>query len=126
MELILDKIDPKREAFDHYLYQDAAYLINIKEEDTMFFVKDVTRFKNRDVKRSLLVDPDPTSFLIAPDNGLPGSEYTAEFEMPKEYTDDYLKELAAELEHLAGERDVRKYLTEAYEIKTLLKNSKLI
>lgn len=41
-------------------------------------IKDISRFKNRDLKKSVLFDPKHINFLITPDNGLPCYEYLAE------------------------------------------------
>jgi len=43
-------------------------------------VKDISRFKNRPVKRSFLADPKPLNFLMTPESGLPVVPYNAEFE----------------------------------------------
>jgi len=41
-------------------------------------VKDVSRFKNRDPKHTILIDPNPINFLLTPDNGLPITPFNAE------------------------------------------------
>ena len=43
-------------------------------------IKDISRFKNRDIKRSVLLDPKPLNFLLNPENGLPCVEYNAELD----------------------------------------------
>ena len=42
-------------------------------------LKDITRFKTtRDMRRSLLLDPNPLNFMLSPENGLPLVGYNAE------------------------------------------------
>ena len=52
-------------------------------------VKDITRFKNRDLSKSVLLDPKPTNFLLSPENGIPVVPYNAEIEFPDEERDPY-------------------------------------
>ena len=80
--LLLDKIDPKREVFQYCLYQNACYVFEKKDEDIYMMIKDVTRFRNRDLRRTLLLDPKPLNFLLAPENGIPVIEYNAEMDFP--------------------------------------------
>ena len=72
-------VDPDREVFKTVLYQNACYLFEIKDEEILYLVKDITRFKNRDIRRSVILDPKPTNYMMAPENSLPTFEYTAEY-----------------------------------------------
>ena len=63
-------------------------------------VKDISRFPNRNIKRSVLLDPKPLNFLITPENGLPCIEYNAEIEMPEGEKDPYLMTLIEEIEKI--------------------------
>jgi 2-hydroxy-3-keto-5-methylthiopentenyl-1-phosphate phosphatase len=50
-ERILNILDPK-----YQLYQNACYIFEVKEENLLFLIKDISRFRNRNIKRSLLLD----------------------------------------------------------------------
>jgi hypothetical protein len=62
------------------LYQKACYIFEKKDEDLSMMIKDVSRFRNRDIKKSILLDPKALNFLLTPENGLPCIEYTAEMD----------------------------------------------
>ena len=74
---LLKIIDPNREVFDHVLYQNACYSFVKEDEDIHFLIKDISRFKNRNIRRSILADSKPLNFLMTPDNGLPVMPYDA-------------------------------------------------
>jgi len=40
-------------------------------------VKDISRFRNRDIRRSVLLDSKPINFMMTPENAIPVMEYTA-------------------------------------------------
>jgi hypothetical protein len=71
-------VDPHREVFKTVLNQNACYLFEIKEESILYLIKDISRFRNRDIRRSVLLDPKPINFMMAPENSIPVFEYTAE------------------------------------------------
>ena len=129
-ELLLDLVDPKREVFEHRLYQNACYVFEKKDEDIFYMIKDITRFKNvRDMKRSVLIDPNPLNFILGPENGLPMVAYTAELHTTGTEKDEYLigmTDIIKELVNLPGDGDVRQYLKENYGVRQVLKNSKLL
>lgn len=87
--MMLKLIDPKGEIFPVRLYQPACHVFEKKDEDIFMMVKDITRFKNRDPKKSILLDPQPINFLLSPENGLPAIPYNAEMEIEEE-KDNYL------------------------------------
>ena len=53
---ILKIIDPKREVFKTVLHQNACYVFEIEDEDILYLIKDVSRFRNRDIRRTVLLD----------------------------------------------------------------------
>lgn len=97
------------------------------DEDINFLVKDISRFKNRDLARSVIFDPRPLNFIMTPDNGFPIVPYTAEFENPDQVVkDEYLLSVIEDLKTLRKEDDVRSWLNESFKVRQTLKNSKLI
>jgi TFIIF-interacting CTD phosphatase-like protein len=105
--------------------------LKIPNENVLELVKDISRFQNRNLKRSILMDPKMTSFILTPDNGYPVMPYTAEYdkvgpggiEIEK---DEYLKMIIDELEYMKNLPDVRPYLQESFRIRQTLKSAKLI
>ena len=77
-------LDPEREIFKTCLYQNACYKFEIKEDNILYMIKDISRFKNRDIRRSILLDPKPVNYIMTPENSMPVFEYTAEFDGGKE------------------------------------------
>jgi TFIIF-interacting CTD phosphatase-like protein len=88
-------------------------------------IKDITRFKNRDMKKSILIDSKNVNFILSPENGLPMTEYNAELEMPGE-DDPNMLAIIEEIKEIMKKDDVRTYLKETYGLRTIMKNSKLI
>lgn len=87
-----------------------------KDEDIFMMIKDITRFKNRDLKRSILLDPLPMNFLLSPENGLPAIPYNAEMEHPDE-EDNYLQYIQSVIDQYIEMEDVRPELKEQYKIR---------
>lgn len=126
-DLLLDILDPKREIFEHRLYQSACYVFEKKDEDIFYMIKDISRFKsNRDMKRSVLLDPNPLNFMLAPENGLPFVGYSAELATVMIDKDEYLLGMMEHIKDLAKHEDVRAYLRENYNVRQILKNAKLL
>lgn len=129
---LLKLVDPQQEVFKHTLYQNACYIFEVKEENLLFLIKDISRFKNRNIKRSILLDPKPSNYMMTPENCLPVLEYTAEGIKPQTLGDDddnrdpYLLSVIQELDEIKDLEDVRPTMHEKYNIRQLLKNSKLI
>lgn len=121
---LIEIIDPKREIFDHILTQDACYDFVKEDEDIHFLIKDISRFKNRDIRRSVLADSKPLNFIMTPENGLPVSPYDAENH--GQGVDEYLLALIEEIEDLRKMKDVRPYLETNYKVRQSLKSAKLI
>ena len=46
---LLRILDPKREVFKTVLYQNACYMFEVKEEDILYMMKDISRFRNRKI-----------------------------------------------------------------------------
>lgn len=82
---LLKIVDPDRQIFEHTFFRNACYLFEHREEDITVFVKDIARFKTRDIKRSVLIDAKHLSFMMTPENGLPVIAYNAEYDAEKEY-----------------------------------------
>lgn len=55
--MLLSLIDPKGEIFENRLYQGACHVFEKKDEDIFQMIKDITRFKNRDPRKTILLDP---------------------------------------------------------------------
>ena len=107
-------MDPKKEVFAHTLYQNACYTFSKGDEDISLLIKDISRFRNRDPKRSILVDPKSTNFIMTPDNGYPAVPYSAEYENvgDKNQKDEYLLAMCDEFDHMMTLDDVRPHLNE--------------
>lgn len=124
---LMEIVDPKREVFNTFLFQNACYIFEIKEENVLYLVKDISRFNNRDIKRSVLLDSKPINFMMTPENAIPVMEYNANFASEEdEKSDDYLMTLMEELDEIKEFEDVRPVLQSRYNVRELLKNSKLI
>jgi len=75
---LLRIIDPERKIFDHVLTQNACYRLFKEDDDVDHYLKDISRFKNRRLERSVLADPDALNFAMTPENGLPIMPYKGE------------------------------------------------
>ena len=65
-------------------------------------IKDISRFKNRDIRRTVLLDPKPVNYIMTPENSMPVMEYTAEYASGKnDMTDYHLLGLIEELEDVS-------------------------
>jgi len=74
-------------------------------------IKDISRFINRDPKKSILLDPNPINFLLSPENGLPIIPYNAEMNVPG-VKDNYFQQLSQFIEEFMTMDDVRPTLKE--------------
>ena len=119
-------IDPEKKIFDNILTQNACYRLYKEEEDIDHFIKDISRFKNRRMERSVLMDPDSLNFAMTPENGLPIMPYKGENHTDSDEKDKYLLTVIEEIEELRKMPDVRPYLDQEYGHRQLLKNAKLI
>ena len=126
VEALIKIIDPQRTIFDHVLAQNACYRLVKDDDDIDHFLKDISRFKNRRMERSVLADPDPLNFALTPENGLPVMPYKGENHLDSDEKDTYLLTVIEELEELREMSDVRPYLDQQYGHRKLLKNAKLI
>ena len=66
---LIDILDPNGNIFEHRLFQNACYKLELKEDDLIHIIKNVRRFKNRSLRRSVMVDTHPLTFLMAAENG---------------------------------------------------------
>lgn len=78
VDAILKILDPEKKVFDHILTQNACYRLLKDDDDVDHFLKDISRFKNRRLERSVLADPDSLNFAMTPENGLPIMPYKGE------------------------------------------------
>ena len=102
-------------------------MFEIPEEDVLYLIKDISRFKNRNIKRSVLVDPKPPNYMMTPDNAIPIGSYNAEdLDEGKGMLDPSLLTLIEQIEEIKELEDVRPTLRENFKVRQLLKNSKLI
>ena len=107
-------IDPEAKIFDHVLTQNACYRLQKEDEDVDHFIKDISRFKNRRMERSVLMDPDTLNFAMTPENGLPILPYKGENHTESDEKDKYLLNVIDEIEELRKLPDVRPYLDQEY------------
>jgi RNA polymerase II subunit A small phosphatase-like protein len=119
MERILEGIGKEHFNFiEHKLYQEECGRIK-SDEDNLDELSKVISGLNRDLKRSLLIDSRPLSFLSEPNNALPISEYLA---AEDEYDDDdQLLRMIEVLESLKKVPDVRFQLRDKLKIEDTLK-----
>jgi TFIIF-interacting CTD phosphatase-like protein len=98
-QLLLGIVDPNREVFEKHLYQNACYIFEKKDEQIFYMLKDISRFTDkqgaasatgRDIKRAILLDPNPLNFMLAPDNGLPFLGFNAELSTGYGDKEEYL------------------------------------
>jgi hypothetical protein len=73
------------------------------------------------------MDPRPINFMMTPENAIPVTPYSPEYETAsKQEKDPYLLTLLDELEELKDLEDVRPVLQQKFNVRQILKNSKLI
>jgi TFIIF-interacting CTD phosphatase-like protein len=107
---LLKIIDPQRKVFDHVLAQNACYRLLKEDDDVDHYLKDISRFKNRSMARSVLADPDTLNFALTPENGLTIMPYKGENFSDNDLKDEYLLSVIDEIEELRKTPDVRPYL----------------
>jgi TFIIF-interacting CTD phosphatase-like protein len=118
IDKLMDIVDPKKEIFEHVLYQNACYALEKPDEDIHLLIKDIGRFQNRDLKRSILLDPRALCFIMNPENGYPVVPYSAEYQNKSDGPkDEYLLALMDELDLMKVMDDVRPYLDETYKVR---------
>lgn len=99
-------IDPDQEVFEHKLYQNGCYVFEKNDEKIFYMLKDISRFVkndasgNRDIKRSVLLDPNPLNFMLTPENGMPFMAYTAELHTGVGEKDEYLMGMQGYIDEL--------------------------
>lgn len=98
VDALLKIIDPDREIFQHVLTQNACYRLVKDDDDIDHFLKDISRFKNRRLERSVLADTDTLNFAMTPENGLPIMPYNGENYNESDDKDEYLLSVIDELE----------------------------
>lgn len=100
---LVDKIDPQKR-ISARLYRPATVNTKYREH-----VKDLSRLA-RDLRRTVIIDNNPFSFLLQPLNGIPCVSFTGA------HSDDnqLLQVLLPLLKHLATQEDVRPVLYERF------------
>jgi TFIIF-interacting CTD phosphatase-like protein len=76
---LLNVLDPNKEVFKTVLYQNSCYIFEIEEENILELIKDISRFRNRDIARSILMDPRPINFMMTPENAIPMVPYSPDY-----------------------------------------------
>lgn len=102
---LVDKIDPQKR-ISARLYRPATVNTKYREH-----VKDLSRLA-RDLRRTVIIDNNPFSFLLQPLNGIPCVSFTGA------HSDDnqLLQVLLPLLKHLATQEDVRPVLYERFHM----------
>lgn len=91
--LVLDRLD-KKALISHRLYRDSC-----KEVDGRF-VKDISEL-GRDMKRVVIVDDNPNSYVLQPNNAIPIRPFTNDLD------DGELKKLMKFFDRCDGVEDLR-------------------
>ena len=119
IDRIMDGIG--RDQFDFIkdrLYQEDCGRVK-SDEDNLDELSKVISGLNRDLRRSVLIDSRPLSFLSEPNNALPVAEYLAAED--EDDDDDHLLRLIETLERLKKQPDVRFELKDEFKIAETLK-----
>jgi len=120
VDKVMDIIDPSRKTFKYRIYQDSCNLVEVETENINELVKDL-KLLDRDLSRTVLVDTDPFSFWMYPNNCLPIEPFS-----PDLVGDNKLKEIITKLESLNNADDVRLDLASDFAIERALKESRLL
>ena len=104
-DIILKEIEKNRKYFDYNLYKDHTTLYGNK------FIKDLNKL-GRDIRKIIIIDDDPSNFILNPENGIQISPYLGD--STKDDTTLFeLKKLLI-LFHRTGGDDIRKAI-KSYE-----------
>lgn len=110
---VIDYLDPEHKLVSKRLFRD-----NCRQVSESLYVKDLTVFKNRNLKNMVLIDNAAYSYCLQLDNGIP----IVPFYNNKKDTE--LRELANFLIQLADEEDVRPVLRDKFKNGFIAENSK--
>ncbi|EFJ06481.1 hypothetical protein SELMODRAFT_135380, partial [Selaginella moellendorffii] len=102
---LVDRIDPENR-ISARLYRPATLVTCYREH-----IKDLSRL-GRDLRRTVIIDNNPCSFILQPSNGIPCVPFTAENPNDSQLLDVLLPLL----ELLAAQEDVRPTLKDRYEM----------
>jgi len=100
---LMDKLDTEKGLRGRYYRQDCRYHEGL-------YLKDLDIVEKADPKRVVLVDNNPVSFLLQPDNGIPVSSFYDQAD------DEELEAVLQVLRLLSAEEDVRPVLREMYQL----------
>lgn len=120
---VFDHLDPEQTVFQRILYRHncvpvrgpiRSYLIPLNSGHFQY-LKDLRRFGDEIFipQRTVLVDNNPISFQLQPENGLLVPDYTA---APGQRGDDHLLRTLDVLRHLSTLPDVRPFLTNRFQV----------
>lgn len=110
---LIDKIDPERTTTAR-LYRSATVVTTCTENkvnNVSYHVKDLAKL-GRDLRRTVIVDNNPFSFILQPSNGIPCVPFTGDNPQDNEL----LEVLLPMLEHLAAQKDVRPFLDTKFQM----------
>eukprot|EP00429_Kryptoperidinium_foliaceum_P066509 CAMPEP_0176054176 /NCGR_PEP_ID=MMETSP0120_2-20121206/26954_1 /TAXON_ID=160619 /ORGANISM="Kryptoperidinium foliaceum, Strain CCMP 1326" /LENGTH=253 /DNA_ID=CAMNT_0017387641 /DNA_START=414 /DNA_END=1175 /DNA_ORIENTATION=- len=107
---VLKMLDPHNQIFTHCWYRESCHL----DQDVGAFVKKLDPMWGDNLKRTVLVDNNPLSFLANPDNGILVSNF---YNDPKDNTLPAVLDLLHELDE---EEDVRPVLDSRFGLKRAL------
>jgi CTD small phosphatase-like protein 2 len=108
---VLKMLDPHNRIFTHCWYRESCHF----DEAVGAYVKNLDPMWGHNIKRTVLVDNNPLSFLANPDNGILVSNF---YNDPKDVTLPAVLDL---LDELDGEEDVRPVLDARFGLKRALK-----
>lgn len=108
---VLKMLDPHNKIFTHCWYRESCQL----DESVGAYVKNLAPTWGHNLKRTVLVDNNPLSFLANPDNGILVSNF---YNDSKDVTLPAVLDL---LEELDGKEDVRPVLDARFGLKRALK-----
>jgi len=109
---VLKVLDPHNQIFTHCWYRESCDF----DKNLGAYVKNLDPMWGRNLKRTVLVDNNPLSFLANPDNGILVSNF---YNDPKDVTLPAVLDL---LEELDGEEDVRPLLDARFGLRRALKD----
>lgn len=111
-ESILSQIGQSRFSFiENRFYQQDCVNVSVESEEIDDLVKVLDGF-NVDLKKTVVLDTNPVSFLLCTKNGLPVPAYAPQFTYQ-------LDEFKRRLREVEGEEDVRELLERKYHIGSI-------
>ena len=100
-DMILKEIEKNKKYFDYNLYKEHTSLYGNK------YIKDISKL-GRDIKKIIIIDDDPTNFILNPENGIQISPYLGD--STKDDTTLFELKRLLILFHRIGGDDIRKII----------------